>query len=144
MADDVFDLDAVFAEEQADPFPFRWAGRQWELPHMEDADVEVVNEIRLKDEFGLDDILSLFPRLLPEGQREAWSQVQKPTKALTRLFEQWLTHSGASSGESSGSGDSSSSTEPKSRRTSTGSTASGSRKRSSRKPRETATPPVNS
>jgi hypothetical protein len=139
-----FDLDAVYAEERAEPFEFRWGGRQWELPHMEDADLEVVNEIQRKEEFGADDILNLFPRLLPQSQREAWGQVQKPTKALVRLFEQWLTHSGASAGESSGSGDSSSSTEPKSKQTSTGSTESGSPKRSSRRPRKTATPPVNS
>lgn len=138
MADDVFDLDAVYAAERATPFEFRWAGRTWELPHMEDADIEIVLEIQQKDEFSVDDILALFPRMLPEGQREAWQRVQKPSRALTRLFSQWLDHSGVSVGESSGSGDSSESTEPKSAQTSNASTESGSAKPSRPRAKKTA------
>ena len=144
MADTVFDLDAVFAEQRQAPFRFKWDGREWELPHLHDIDIHLLNRIHEAESFSADEVMDLFPQLFAPRDRVEWLKTPQPALMLTTLFTQWMEHVGVTPGESVGSGDSSSSTEPKSKQTSTGSTASASPKRSSRRPRKTATPPANS
>jgi hypothetical protein len=135
-----FDLDAAYAEEVKDPFKFRWSGASWELPHLGEMDWRATS---LADEMDINAIRDLFKLAFSEGQAEEWEKVKQPTPAMVKLFERWLKHSGMAPGETPGSGDSSPSTEPASKRTSPGSTKSGSGRRSSA-PRKTATARANS
>ncbi len=137
--------DRAYAEKRRAPFEFVWDGRDWELPHMRDVDIELLREIQGTDNMDLDAILALMPRLFVKAtDRQAWKDTAKPSAILIDIFSDWLAHAGQDAGESSASTDSSASTERPSKRTSTGSTASASRKRSTPRKRAAATPPASS
>lgn len=126
--EDAFDLDAAWAEEEQEPFRFKWAGTTWELPHLGDMDWRAVS---LADEMDVNAIRELFDLALPEERQAEWERAKQPTPAMIMLFKRWLAHSGMESGETQGSGDSSPSTEPASKPTSPATTKSASAKPSS-------------
>lgn len=147
---DVYDLDAVYAEERGDPFLFRWAGQDWELPHFGDIDwraAGLAGELEeLADAGGQADVpiealQKLFDYAFGADQAARWAQVSQPSTAMVRLFGAWQKHGGAELGESSASTGSSPSTGRPSKRTSRATTASGSAKRSTAS-RRSGTPPA--
>ncbi len=142
----VYDLQARYAEQAGTPFTFRWADREWTLPHLRDVDFAVQAEIESWDpqKFGLDTINDLFAKLFGDDQAAEWAKVTRPLPFLFMLFDDWLKHCGAEPGESPASDGSSTSTKRPSKRTSSGSTASASRRRSTPRKQTAATPPVNS
>lgn len=141
---EVFDLDAVYAEQRHLPFKFRWAGRDWELPHLAELDYRIQGEIESTEAWTLPAMLDLFRRMFGTEQVQAWDEVEVPGRVIGKLFDQWLTHSGAKPGESQGSDGSSTSSEPKSKPTSTGGTRSASPKRSTPRTRRSGTQPASS
>ncbi|MEU3452184.1 hypothetical protein ABZ671_00875 [Micromonospora sp. NPDC006766] len=138
--DEGFDLDAAWAEEEREPFKFRWRGVWWVVPHLGDLDWRASS---LADEMDVDAIRELFDLALPDERKEEWNRVKQPAPAMVRLFKEWTMHSGEEPGETQGSVDSSPSTGPASKRTSTATTKSGSAKPSSAR-RKTGTPRGNS
>ena len=151
---EIFDLDAVYAEERGEPFRFRWQGRDWELPPFGEIDLRAIES--LKDLAALADAdetniaeldISAFNKLLEHGlgpeQWVEWEKVSQPGTAVIRLLNEWQKHSGADVGEAPASTDSSKSTGRPSKRTSSGATGSGSAKRSPARKR-TATRTANS
>lgn len=130
-----FDLDAAWAEEEREPFRFRWSGVWWEVPHLGDMDWRAVS---LADEMDVNAIRELFDLALPEERQGEWARTKQPTPAMIKLFRAWLAHSGMASGETQGSGDSSPSTEPASKPTSPATTKSASAKPSSGRRRTAA------
>lgn len=159
-----YDLQAVYAEDNK-PFWFRWADRWWMIPHLKMLDFEVQAEIENFDfssvtapEGGDVDVAAaraklneLFDLIMGEQQGQQWREVPRPIGFLIEMLNKWTTHSGAKPGEAPASESSSASTGRPSKRTSTGSTASGSRKRSApakkaapKKEIKAATPPVSS
>jgi hypothetical protein len=129
----VDDLDAAYAEIRREPYAFRLNGRDWILPHIQDLDYRVLADIETMNTADVPAILSLFNRMFDPEQAAAWADTPVPNPVLFLLFERWLAHGGAQSGEDSASSGSSGSTGKSSRRTSGGSTGSGSRASSSAK-----------
>lgn len=145
-----FDLQQVYAEKKT-PFWFRWADRWWQFPHLLMLDFEVQAQVEdfHKSIDGVTDMDALrghfndlFTLIMGAEQSAEWAQVTRPLPAVMTLLNQWLEHSGSDAGESEASAGSSKSTGRPSKRTSTGTTASGSRRRSPAK--KAATPPANS
>lgn len=140
--DDVFDLDAVSSEQRAkrQPFPFKFRGQRRELANMYAVlDLDTLEAAQNND-------LAALRKSLANGLAEQADEVNvgaMTVDELVPLFEQWMTHSAATPGESPASSDSSGSTGRPSRRTSKGSTGSVSVRRSGAR-RKTAEPPVNS
>jgi hypothetical protein len=137
VSGEIFDLDAVYAEERREPFRFKWAGKQWELPHFSDidwraaglaADIEALADEDGTPEVNLGVLRDMFRMAFGEEQAARWEQVPQNTPAMIHLFQAWQEHSGMSVGESQASPDSSGSTVRRSKRTSTGTTASASAK----------------
>lgn len=137
---EVFDLDALYAEQRKAPFQFRWSGETWELPAFSDIDWRALQlAVEIESLANVDNVADvdvtiiqrMFGYAFSPEQAERWERVPQSTTAMIALFGQWQRHGGADMGESSASTDSSASTGRPSRRTSTGTTASGSRPRSS-------------
>lgn len=103
---EVFDFDALVAEARKEPFRFRYAGREWELPHASDMDWRAVSAA----EMGNYEALRHLFQLGFGDQWEAFEQLPQPAHAMTKLFQAWQRHAGVKPGESQGSGDSSTST----------------------------------
>ncbi|MFY1595494.1 hypothetical protein [Micromonospora sp. WMMD737] len=125
---DEFDLDAAYAAELREPFPFRWRGQSWVVPHLGD-----ISDWRLIERADSLDMAAMR-ELLTVGlgdQAERFGDVDQFAPAMMRLFDQWLAHSGMRPGEAQGSDDSSTSTAEPSQPTSTTTTASPSEKPSS-------------
>ncbi len=150
---------------KAEPYWFRWADQWWVLPHpnmldfsthlkvvsidvsalagsdADDADLEETAKAKVDE---------LFALIMDAEQAADWKNVEsRPLNMMLGLFNRWMEHSQADPGESSASDDSSRSTGRPSKPTSTGSTASGSRRRSTAKkaaPKrvKAASPPANS
>jgi hypothetical protein len=146
----VDDLDVAYKEIAREPYRFRWAGRDWTLPHMGELDYRIQAEIESTTEFTLDKIDTLFRRMFGPEQADAFNETTVTGPFLAMLFDRWLTHSGVTPGEPEASTPSSETTGAKSRPTSGASTSSASPKRSTAKraPRKAAlkaaSPPVNS
>lgn len=149
---ELFDLDAVYAETRTEPFRFKWAGEEWELPLFADIDwraLGLANELTaLADtenmaEVDVSVLRRLFEFAFGPTQAARWDKVPQNTSAMTTLFGAWQSYSGTTLGESSASTDSSASTERPSKPTSTGTTRSGSRRRSTAA-KKTATAPASS
>ena len=136
-----YDLQQVYAEKMR-PFWFRWADRWWELPHLRMLDFEVQGQVAdfdfsilaTSDSDALEEaktkLNQLFDLLMGPELAGEWRKVPRPLEVLLDMVQRWSKHSGTDVGESSASDDSSGSTGRPSKPTSTGSTASGSRKRS--------------
>lgn len=141
-----YDLQGLYAEKAGEPFRFTWADQVWELPSVRMLDIELQDRLESLDADGttVDTLNTLFDELLGPEQGARWRTVPRPVGMITDLFAAWLGHSSAAMGESPASASSSRSTGRPSKRTSNGSTASGSRVPSSRKPRKSVTPPVSS
>ncbi|GGN39443.1 hypothetical protein FHR83_006717 [Actinoplanes campanulatus] len=152
-----YDLQRTYAENKPD-FWFRWADRWWRLPnmHMLDFDIQVdvmgfqgrvsednpdVNALKAM----VNDLFDLIMDAGHEGQASDWRAVKpRPLPMLMDLLSQWSEQSGVDEGESSASTSSSPSTGRPSKRTSKPSTASGSARRSTARPREAGALPANS
>jgi len=141
---EVFDLDAVYAEERGEPFTFTWEGRRWELPAFGDidwraagmqAEMEAAADADGMAEVGVETLQKLFRFAFGEEQADRWEKARQPAPAMVRLFSEWQKRSGAAVGESPASTGSSPSTGRPSRRTSTASTGSGSARRSTARKR---------
>ena len=123
MADDqMLDLDAFEVEENGTPFGFQFDGARYELPFHPD-----MRAIARLDAGDLEGFLS---KLLGEEQ---WQQLLDSPKTLTaphlgKLIDAYFDHVGVAMGKSSGSTAKSGRTVAPSKRTSNGSTASGSRR----------------
>lgn len=104
---EVFDLDAVAAEETKEPLRFRWQGREWTLAHMTGVDWRVVELANTGD---MEAIRKAFRYGMGEEQYAEFEKVPQPIAAMTALFRQWLRHNGLTEGESEASPDSSGST----------------------------------
>ena len=140
-----FNLQAVYAEQARKPFRFFWADRWWTLPHLRELDYRIQSEIESTESWTVPAMLGLFGRIFGPEQAEAWDEVEVPGPAIGMLFDRYIAHSGGAPGESQGSDGSSTSTEPKSKRTSRGSTTgSASRKRSTPRNQASGTPPASS
>lgn len=113
---DVFDLDAVAAESEAEPFPFKFGGDVYELPaHI---------DLRASVAWAEGHILDAFTLLLGEDQ---WQQIQDSDAVLDdnqflALMDAYQKHLGLRAGESKASSRSSRSTARPSKRTSQGTT----------------------
>ena len=135
---EIYDLDAIYAEVRAEPFRFRWSGRDWELPNFGDIDLRAAGLVAqietLADEdnkTGTIELLSkVFEYSFGEEQAALWAKTAQNVSALMKLFEAWQKHSGTSVGEPSASTGSSPSTGRPSKRTLPATTGSGSRGRS--------------
>lgn len=142
---EIYDLDARYAEVVKEPFQFRWAGKEWELPHFGDIDwraaglatqIEAVVGDDGNAEIDVSVLQQLFDYAFGPEQAARWAKVRQPVTAMTMLFTDWQKHGGTSVGESSASTDSSASTVRPSKRTSRATTTgSGSRKPSSALPK---------
>lgn len=142
-----YDLQAVYAEK-AKPYWFKWQDRWWKLPHLRMLDFEVQAEIEAFDfanlvsddstkdelEAAKEHLNELFDLIMGAEQGKAWRDVERPFNMLMDMLAGWTKHSGAAEGEAPASDGSSKSTGRPSKRTSNGSTASASRKRSPAKP----------
>jgi hypothetical protein len=140
------DLDAAYAEIRKEPYQFLWpAGRQWSLPHLSDLDYRLMNRIESYTTLTTTELEALFVEILGD-QAEQWGQTKVPTPVLYMVFERWIKHCGGELGEEPASSGSSGSTGKSSRRTSGGTTRSGSRSRSTAKKAapKVASPPGNS
>lgn len=137
-----YDLQAVYAENLK-PFWFRWGNRWWQLPHLRMLDFEVQARVEsFQDDVtavgdNVDQLRALvnglFDMLLGEEQGVEWRLISRPGDAILDMIHAWMKHSGATPGESAASDGSSKSTGRPSKRTSTGTTGSGSRRRSTAK-----------
>lgn len=141
---EIFDLDAVWAEERGEPFPFDWEGQRWELPALGDidwraaglqAEMEAAADAEGMAEVSVETLRKLFLFAFGEEQSARWEKVKQPAPAMLKLFTEWQKRSGATAGESPASTGSSASTGRPSRRTSTASTGSGSARRSTARKR---------
>lgn len=142
--DGVFDLDRWQDEAQREPYPFTWAGRERILPHVQDLSVDVLSLIGQVDAGDPDAVVGVLRVAFGEDQ---WADLHAarpmPIGAATKLFNQWMAHCGVDPGEAQSSAVSSNGTAGRSRRTSAGSTASGSPRRSTA-PRKAVARRVNS
>lgn len=115
---EVFDLDAVAAEETKEPLRFTWHGQEWTLAHMTGVDWRVIELANTGD---LEAIRRAFRYGMGDEQADRFDEVPQPIAAMTALFRRWLEHNGLTEGESEASPDSSGSTagpsKPASRRT---------------------------
>ena len=146
-----FDLQLKW-EAQSEPYWFKWADRWWRLPHLSMLDFaaqarvesfhETIADVTDVDTV-TDRINTLFRLIMGEEQGTAFAHVDRPLNVLLDILHQWITHSGGEVGESEASTGSSKSTERPSKPTSTATTTSGSRKRSTAKPKAAATAPAN-
>jgi hypothetical protein len=142
LNEDMFDLDAVAAEQKAkrQPFPFKFRGQRRELANIYAViDLDTIEAAQNND-------LSALRKALTDGLGEHAGEVNvgaMTVDELVPLFERWMESSGATPGESPASSTSSVSTERPSKRTSKGSTGSGSARRSGAA-RKTAAPPASS
>lgn len=140
-----YDLQAKYAQTAGEPFEFTWADQVWVLPSPRMIDVAVLDQIDNLDPSAanLDTFNTLFDGLMGPEQGARWREVSpRPLPMLMELIDAWQEHGGEQLGESPASDGSSKSTGRPSSRTSNASTASASRKPSSRRPRKSATPAV--
>lgn len=110
MTDDVFDLDALIAEAEGEPFLFTFGGEKYELPPR----VDMLALIAL-DEGRLGDGLRL---LFGEDQ---WQQIEDSDavfndQAMEALLQRYFAHLGVELGKSGASSRSSGSTGGRSKR----------------------------
>jgi hypothetical protein len=97
------DLDALEADATHRPFTFRLAGQRFEIPHPNDFDWHVQEDIASGD------LARMFKALLGD-QFEAFDAVAVPTAKMARLMEDYSKHFGVDVGESPASPDSSATT----------------------------------
>lgn len=155
-----YDLQKVYAEN-AEPFWFRWDDQWWSLPHPKMLDFEV--QVRVES-FNTADLFpdgddtpddkigeiakakmdEFFALLMDDEQAAEWAEVPvRPLPMMLDMLSQWKDHIKAAEGESPASTSSSKSTGRPSKRTSAGTTKSGSPRRS-RALKAAAGPPGNS
>ena len=141
-----YDLQRLYAEKVGGPFEFTWADQVWTVPNMRMLDIEQQERIENLDTEGANSetVFKFFDDIMGAEQGARWREVRpRPLPMIFDLLAAWLEHSKTLPGESPASADSSKSTGRPSKRTSNGSTASASRKRSTA-PQKVATPPVSS
>jgi hypothetical protein len=117
---EVFDLDALERDTTPVPFRFTAGGQTFDLAGPSDLDWHALPTFQ---EGRVDQVL---PHLLGD-QFDAFDQLDIPGWKLDQLLTAWGRHNGIDLGESQASSTSSAGTVRPSRRTSGGSTASGSR-----------------
>lgn len=110
---EVFDLDAVAAEETKEPLRFTYLGQEWTLAHLTGVDWRVVEQANSGD---IDAIRKAFRAGMGEEQADIFDKVPQPIAAMTALFRRWLDHNGLTEGESPASPASSGSTAGPSKR----------------------------
>lgn len=110
---DVFDLDAVAAEETKEPLRFTWHGQEWTLAHMTGIDWRVIEQANTGD---IDAIRKAVRYGMGDEQADRFDALPQPIAAMTALFRRWLDHNGLTEGESPASPSSSGSTAGPSRR----------------------------
>jgi hypothetical protein len=118
--DEVFDLDTLEAEDEHRPFRFRLQGQDFEMAHMQEMDWSVAV---LLEEGQIDVLLS---EALGD-KYDAFRGLGLPSWKMDELMIAWGRHVGIPLEKLRASPDSSASTGARSRRTSGGSTGSGSR-----------------
>lgn len=100
---DMFDLDALVAEESGEPFRFRAGGKEWELPPYGSLDWQVL-------EYSDGNDLAFTRAALRVGLGEQWPAFDAirglGVTAVSVLVERWVAHSGVVPGESQASSDS--------------------------------------
>jgi hypothetical protein len=109
---DEFDLDAVAAEAERDPYPFIWKGQRWVLRHASTIDLRTLEPA---DGGDLAAMRLAILSALGEEQAARFNAVPQDANAITVLFDRWTKHAGHDEGESSASPASFASTEPRSR-----------------------------
>jgi hypothetical protein len=140
-----YSLTEKARELRKEPFEFEWDGRDWALPHIMDTDLASIPAADSGDIEAVRESVALAFRYSDDkSQAEAWrAALPVPAVALFELFRDWHEWSGTKPGESEASSPSSKSTGRPSKRTSRGSTTSGSPRRSRAKA-ETVELPANS
>jgi hypothetical protein len=128
--DGEFDLDRLYAETRADPYPFRWAGQRWELPNVYDLPTNILDVMGKADLDTSDIRRTLESAFGPEQWKAIQAERPLPIRATVDLFNRWLKWCGVDVGEASSSAASSNGTAGRSKRTSSGGTASTSARRS--------------
>lgn len=109
---DEFDLDAVAAEAEKDPYPFSWKGQRWVLKHASTIDLRTLEPA---DGGDLAAMRLAILSALGEEQAARFNTVPQDADAMAALFDRWTNHAGNAEGESPASPASSASTEPRSR-----------------------------
>ena len=97
-----FDLDAAAAEALGEPFRFTWRGAAYEMPN--DMPIDVIRHLEAEDH---------IETIRAAVGVEAWDSMPVPPgmRAAALLIDAWMGHLGIGRGKSSGSTDSSESTE---------------------------------
>jgi hypothetical protein len=139
-------LTRAYNAVRREPFTFEWEGQDWQLPHFGDIDwraAGLAGDLEALTSGGetatadvpVETLQSLFRYAFGPEQAERWERAGQPGTAMVLLFQHWQEHAGADVGEPSASTGSSPSTGRPSKRTSPGITGSGSRTRSSARPK---------
>jgi hypothetical protein len=90
-----FDLDAVEAEEAGEPFPFKFGGHEYVLPHVQDMDRKVLVAADQGEKAAMDE---LFRTGLGDDY-ELFNEQPMKLRTLEALFKNWLKHCGLEPGE---------------------------------------------
>jgi len=124
-----FDVDALIAEAENEPFVFTYDGTEYELPHGKTLTMRQQLDLAGAggDAGGFVDVLR---EVAPDTVD---AMLDMPGHATLAVIKAWNEHSGIDQGESSASTDSSKSTERPSSGTSTRTTANRSARRSQAK-----------
>jgi hypothetical protein len=95
-----FNLDAVKAESDLSPFRVHFAGRRWEMKHLEALDVWQLMDAAERGEIGA--MLGAFQAALGDDYTDFRKQ-ELPQYKLKALFEAYRKHCGVAEGESEAS-----------------------------------------
>jgi hypothetical protein len=109
---DEFDLDAVAAESEKDPYPFLWKGQRWVLRHASTIDLRILEPA---DGGDLAAMRMAILSGLGEEQAARFNAIPQDANAISALFDRWTEHAGSGMGESPASPASSASTAKRSR-----------------------------
>lgn len=90
-----FDLDAVEAQANGEPFDFDFGGRIYTLPHVQDLDRKVLLAADQGEQAAMAELLRSG---LGEDHAEFDAQPMK-LRSLEALFKAWLKHCGLEPGE---------------------------------------------
>jgi hypothetical protein len=114
---DVFDLDALAAEEEGEPFRFTFGGQEF---------AATAFDPRALTAFAAGDTVTAFRRMLGTEQAARFEAIDEPLTMgrLKALVTAWSEHFGLAEGEAKASSRSSKGTGRPSKRTSNGPTAS--------------------
>jgi hypothetical protein len=126
--DGVFNLNAVAAEAQADPFVFEYGpavegdpdGNVWQLAPILDLDYRLVERADSGEVEAVRQVISDRMEAAEQGQWKRFDRLDLGIGLLDKLFAAWLDHNGLKPGESRRSSTSSGATGTRSRQASRG------------------------